>query len=116
PSRRRWASHARSSRPAPPTPRATCATSRSSRSARSPRRSTRSSRSIARGATRLRTIAAYVILLNVFFALGQPGFGAAPTAFDFLLKDTLHLDAERVALANALVSLPLYAGALFGFV
>ncbi len=63
----------------------------------------------------LRTIAVYVILLNVLFALGQPGFGAAPTAFDFLLKDTLKMGPERVALANALVSAPLYVGLTCGF-
>jgi hypothetical protein len=64
----------------------------------------------------LPTIALYVVLVNVLFALGQPAFGAAPTAFAFLLKDTLHFDAERVAAANALAALPLYVGSAFGFV
>ena len=63
-----------------------------------------------------RQIAAYFSVGYLLFAVGAPAYGAASTAFTFLLKDRLGLGPTDVALAGLITWIPMYASFAFGFV
>ena len=57
----------------------------------------------------------YFAILNIVMGLGSP-LGIAAIPITYFLKDTLHLSPLRLAIFLALVSIPVCAGFLFGFV
>ncbi len=63
-----------------------------------------------------RQITAYFSIGYLLFAVGAPAYGAASTAFTFLLKDSLGLGPTEIAFAGLLTWIPLYASFVFGFV
>jgi MFS family permease len=57
----------------------------------------------------------YFAILNIAMGLGSP-LGIASIPISYFLKDTLHLSPVRLAIFLALVSIPVCAGFLFGFI
>jgi MFS family permease len=60
-------------------------------------------------------VLAYFAILNIAIGLGSP-LGIAGIPVSYYLKDRLHLSPVRLALFFAIVSIPVCAGFLFGFV
>src|SRR5271156_2894828 len=60
-------------------------------------------------------VLAYFAILNIAIGLGGP-MGIAGIPVSYYLKDRLHLSPVRLALFLAIVSIPVCAGFLFGFV
>ena len=57
----------------------------------------------------------YFAILNIVMGLGSP-LGIAAIPITYFLKDTLHMSPVRLAIFLALVSIPVCAGFLFGFI
>src|ERR1700731_618676 len=57
----------------------------------------------------------YFAILNIAMGLGSP-LGIAAIPITYFLKDTLHMSPLRLAIFLALVSIPVCAGFLFGFI
>lgn len=60
-------------------------------------------------------VLAYFAILNIAVGLGSP-LGIAAIPINYFLKDTLHLSPVRMAVFLAVVSIPVYAGFVFGFI
>src|SRR5580692_6653629 len=62
-----------------------------------------------------REVLFYFAILNIAIGLGSP-LGIAGIPITYFLKDTLHLSPVRLAIFLAIVSIPVCAGFLFGFI
>jgi predicted MFS family arabinose efflux permease len=66
--------------------------------------------------TSFRRIAPYFVTANIAVWLGNPTAGVANVPIQTFLKDSLHLEATPIGVFNFVVSIPMFAGALFGLV
>jgi MFS family permease len=57
----------------------------------------------------------YFAILNIAIGLGSP-LGIAAIPLSYFLKDTLHLSPLRLAIFQAIASIPVCAGFVFGFI
>jgi len=60
-------------------------------------------------------VIAYFAILNIAIGLGSP-LGIAAIPLGYFLKDTLHLSPVRLAIFQAIVSIPVCLGFVFGFI
>lgn len=60
-------------------------------------------------------VLAYFAILNIAIGLGSP-LGIAAIPISYFLKDTLHLTPLRLAVFQAIASIPVCAGFVFGFI